>query len=118
MTNSWLEFAGAVERLLQPQRPSATSASKVHERTRCDLYMGRSWKKFSCITIEVTGLRPATLGSEFEQRPQLRVHRFVMPLRLPRLGLSGHWMSCDAVAVRKHHRNNPEQPRLEGDLTE
>jgi hypothetical protein len=37
-------------------------------------------RKFVRITIEVTGLRPATLGSEFKQRPQLRVHRFVMPL--------------------------------------
>jgi len=28
--------------------------------------------------MEVTGLRPATLSSEFRQRPQLRVHRFVI----------------------------------------
>jgi len=32
----------------------------------------------SHITMEVTGLRPATLSSEFRQRPQLRVHRFVI----------------------------------------
>ena len=28
-------------------------------------------------TLKVTGLRPATLDSKFEQQPQLRVHRFV-----------------------------------------
>jgi len=43
-------------------------------------------QRFGGITTKVTGLRPATLGSEFEQRPQLRVHRFVILLLLQYLG--------------------------------
>jgi hypothetical protein len=47
---------------------------------RWDDVVGSKKNSLWHITIEVTGLRPATLGSEFKQRPQLRVHRFVMPL--------------------------------------
>ena len=40
-----------------------------------------TWAGGKFVTLKATGLKPATLGSEFQQRPQLRVHRFVMRFR-------------------------------------